>query len=531
MLHCYVNIKAISRSIAVAAMLILCISASAGQNSKLIRKQKKKADSFFDKKNYLGALNYYLKIYEQDSVNPELNYRIGTCMYNLKDKRLQALRYFEKCSAEQYPEALFYKASLYHLHSRFDEAIQSFNAYQNSGQNNDNDSTLVEMLIGKSKYAKELMQHPLNVAIRNVGKTINSSYPDYVPLISADGTIMIFTSRRSNSTGNLKDMNGEYMEDVYVSYRKGNGWTEPASISNNINTDMHDACVALSPDGQQLIIYRPSEDWMTGDLYLSRFNGKDWTIPELMGSDINVDDAVEASATFSPDNNMLIFSSDRSGGYGGRDLYRVVKLPGGEWSKAQNLGSTINTSYDEDAPFLHTDGKTLYFSSKSHLNMGGYDIFKSTLNEDGSFTLPENMGYPINTVNDDIYFILSVNGDKGYFSSKGDSTFGGTDIYSIDIPEQNFGLAIVNCIISAADNTPISANITLVDTGNNVAGKFNSSKETGKFIMVVSPNRKYTVNIQAAGYQPYAAELIFRPQDFTENVTHLNISLTRTNPQ
>lgn len=494
-------------------------------------KELKKANVLFERKDFVNAGMNYLKIYEKDSANTELNYRIGICLYNQKDKKLQALPFFEKSNTQQSPEAFFYKGNLYHLHQRFDEAIKNYTEY-NKLESRDKDSVFVEMLISKSVFAKQMIKAPLNMKINNMGSTINSTYPDYVPLLSADGATLIFTSRRSNSTDGLKDLNGEYMEDIYISYKKGNEWTTPVSISKNINTDMHDACVALSPDGQQLIVYQPSEDLMTGDLYISRFTGKDWTKPEMLGSDINEEDAVEASATFSPDNNMLIFSSDRQGGFGGRDLYLVKKLPNGNWSKAQNLGRAINTPNDEDGPFLHADSKTLYFSSKAHTNMGGYDIFKSTLNEDGTWTNPENLGYPINTVDDDIYFILSVNGNKGYFSSKGEVSYGGTDIYSIDIPEQNFGLAVVSCKVLGADNSPLQATITLTENGSDkFSGIYKSSKETGKFIMIISPVRKYKMNIQAEGYSPFTKELLFNTGDFEDNVTKQEIMLTKLNSQ
>lgn len=498
-------------------------------------KELKKANVLFERKDFVNAGKSYLKIYEKDSANPMLNYNIGICLYNQRDKKIEALPFFEKCNVQQFPEVLFYKGNLYHLLQRFGEAVKNYTEY-NKIAFKDNESAFVEMLITKSVYAKQIIKSPLNVTINNMGSTVNSLYPDYVPLLSADGSTLIFTSRRDNSTGKLQDLNGEYMEDIYICYKKGNEWTAPIGISKNINTDMHDACVALSPDGQQLIVYQPSEDLMSGDLYISNYTGKDWTKPEILGSDINMDYAVEASATFSPDNNMLIFSSDRPGGFGGRDLYRVVKLPKGEWSKAQNLGSAINTPYNEDGPFLHVDGKSLYFSSKAHENMGGYDIFKSTLNEDGTWTKPENLGYPINTVNDDIYFVLSVNGNKGYFSSKGNFNYGGADIYSIDIPEQNFGLAILSCkvygILLGMDNTPIQATITLTEIGSNkLSGIFKSSKETGKFIMIISPVRKYIMNIEAEGYLPYTKELLFTTGDFENNVSKIEIPLIKLNSQ
>jgi tetratricopeptide (TPR) repeat protein len=517
-----------------SSLLCFCyINAEAqrGRKNKSLEKSRRQANVFYERKDYVNALKIYEKLLEKDSLNPEICYRTGVCMYNLRNKRMDALRFFEKCDVKSYPEALFYQGNLYHLKLRFNEAITAYTTY-NSVPDRQQDSALVAHLITKAGVAAHMMKEPVNVTISNIGPVINSPYPDYVPLLSADGTMMIFTSRRDNSTGKLKDLNGEYLEDIYISYKKENGWTNPVSISKNINTDMHDACVALSPDGQQLIVYRTSDDLMSGDLYLSRFTGKDWTQPEMMGSDINTEEGIEASATFSPDNSILIFSSDRAGGYGGKDLYKVVKLPNGQWSKATNLGPGINTAYDEDAPFLHSDGRTLYFSSKAHRNMGGYDIFKSVASDDGGWSSPVNVGYPINTVNDDIYFVLSVRGDKGYFSSKGDFTYGETDIYSIEFPDQNFQLAVVNCRVTGNDDSPAYVTGTLTDNSTSaLVGRFTSSKETGKFIMIITPGKSYNLEIKAEGYPALNKEIMYQPADLQDNVVQLDLKLTKSNTQ
>ena len=498
-------------------------------NDKATKKIKKEADLLYEKKEYSKAFPCYMRIYDSDSLNSDLNYRIGVCLYNSKERKLKSLKYFEKCDKISLPETSFYLGTLYHSMSKFNEAIKSFENYQSLTQKKEIDSAWVNLLISKSKNAIEITKCPLNVVIHNMGEVINSPYPDYAPLVSADENMLIFTSRRSSSKGGLQDLNGEYMEDVYVSYKqKAGSWGRPKSISKNINTDFHDAGVALSPDGQQLIVYRTSDDMLSGDLYISRFNGKDWSEPQMLGSDINMEDAVEASATFSPDDNMLIFSSDRPGGYGGKDLYRVVRLPNGRWSKAQNLGSTVNTKYDEDGPFMHEDGTTLYFSSKAHdNNIGGYDVYKSTLNEDGSWCKPENIGYPINTVNDDI-FIFSVNGNLAYFSSQSQNSFGASDIYTLDVPDQNFGLAIVSCRLLSTDTLSTPAIITLIDKDNeDFHARYTCNRNTGKFIMIVNPGRTYRMTVQAEGFLPVEKELFFTTEDFTDNVKEMNFKLLK----
>jgi len=192
-------------------------------------------------------------------------------------------------------------------------------------------------------------------------------------------------------------------------------WIKATNIGPSLNTKRHDATVGLSPDGQQIIIYKE------GDLFYSSSNGNNWNEPVAFTKQIN-SKFWEPSASISADNKAIYFTSDRKEGFGGSDIWMIKKLPDGEWGIAQNLGSSVNTKYDEDAPFIHPDNKTLYYSSMGHNTMGGYDIFKSTLNIDNSWSPPVNMNYPINTTGDDIYLVLTGDGKHGYFSSfrKGD---------------------------------------------------------------------------------------------------------------
>jgi hypothetical protein len=492
------------------ALLLICFLDSFAQDKKGFDRNMDKANDLYDYGDYKNALSTYEEIYSQDSSNPRINYKIGSCLFFLKKNKKEALRYMQKGLSNDDPDSYYYVGQLYHLNTRFEEALKAFSDYKVlKGDKTFTDSE-IDKMVANTKTAMEFSAHPVKVAITNMGKPINSKYPDYVPLISADESMLIFTSRRETSTGNLLDPNGDYFEDIFITNKEENGWSVPKSISANINTAGHDACVALSPDGEQLFLYRTDQTLTGGDLYLSKFDGKDWTPPVKLDPDINLERSVESSASLSADAETLYVASDREGGHGGRDIYRIVKLPNGKWSKAMNLGPMVNTAYDEDAPFIHPDGKTLYFSSKGHKNMGGYDIFKSVRNEEGAWSEPENMGCPVNSVEDDIYFVLSVSGRTGYYSSNKEDTYGSTDLYSLSMVSENFDLAVVGGFVYSSDASqkPLVAKITLMDeNGADLSASYKSNALTGKYIMIVQPDKNYKVLIESEGYTPKTQEI------------------------
>jgi hypothetical protein len=479
--------------------------------SRKILKHEREADIYFDNRDFQSALDLYRQAFATDSNIVSINFKMASCMYNLKKHKLGSLPYFEKALRGGMSEANYYLGNLYHLNGKFAEAINSFEDYKKIPVKKTFPDEEVDFLISKCKTAKEMVKTPMNVKIENIGNVINSEYPDYVPLISADESVLIFTSRRKGSTGNQLDPNGDYFEDIYISHKTENGWSAPQGISKNINTPTHDACVGLSPDGEKLFTYKTSKDLLSGDLYLSSFDGKDWTVPQKLPEPINTNEYTEPSASVSADGQVLYFSSDRPGGFGKKDIYKVVKLPNGKWSKAVNLGPTVNTAEDEDSPFIHPDGKTLYFSSKGHKNMGGYDIFKSVF-EDGTWSATQNLGFPINTPDDDIFFVLSVNGRTGYYSSERKGGYGGADIYLIHFPEEeDLGLSVYKGkIISDSADAPLYAKVTLYDLGNEkLEGLFhtNSNPLTGRFIMILTPGKEYKIVVEAEGYVSFTGKI------------------------
>jgi hypothetical protein len=506
-------------------ILVSCFGYGQNKHTKQFKTILSEADILFDMDDFKNAEQKYLSIYNEDVGNEKLNLNIAICKYKLKEFPDSILPYLSKVDKSTFAEAQFYEAKIFHLEHKFKEAIEHYEKYKKFDENKrEVKNGEVDRLIEISKRAAEYVGNPHKAIIKNLG-TINTKYPEYVPLISADESVLYFTSRRPGGTGGLTDAWGNYYEDVYISSNKNGEWQNAQNIGPPVNTKTHDACTALSADAQQMLIYRTSNDGLSGDLYTTQATTKGWTNPEKLGPQINTE-YKEVSACFSPDGNSIIFSSDKPGGEGGKDLYRVIKLPNDKWSLATNLGTTINTKYDEDAPFISADGTTLYFSSKGHETIGEFDIFKCAINEDGTFGKTENVGYPINTVGDDIFFVVNANAKHGYYSSLNETPsevgYESEDIYFIDMHYNETDIIVRKCIaMHGSSEHPAAAKITLVDKETDkVSGLYHSNGNTGSFIIIVNPFCEYKLIAEYKDFKPVEIDLpsvVKQPVNLTED--------------
>lgn len=489
-------------------LLLFSILIAAQEHSKAFNKSFKSANKKYFIGDYYGALKIYQELQKVDAEGKELNFNMGVCNYNIQNY-MEAEANFLKSNSTVSIEIFRYKASIAHINMEFKKALNYYNAYKIILGEKEITNEEINALIQKTNYAEIAIGEVRNVLVQNLGPTINTQYPEYVPLISADEKMMLFTSRRPGSTGDLLDPNGMPFEDIYMTTKIDNAWVEPRALREGINSSTNDACVGLSADGELLFLFKPSENQLTGDIYESRMGLDDWEDPIKLGSDINTE-YNETSATITLDDKVIYFSSDRPGGFGGKDIYKVLRLPNGKWSKAMNLGAVVNTPYDEDAPFIHTDRKTLYFSSKGHQNMGGYDIFKTVLKK-RSWSTPENLKYPINTVQDDIFFVLAASGKVGYYSSSRFGGFGGQDIYRVLLKDEQVKQHVLKAVtISKKEEKPLFAKIILIENeSKKVIGTYRSNNITGKFIMIVDPEKSYNIVVESDGFHAYSTELDF----------------------
>lgn len=473
--------------------------------------------------NYDMALRNFLEAYKLDSSSANINFNVGFCYLNSSTRKGLAEPYLAKAItniSKNYresdpseksapPLAHFYYGRALHLNYKFDEALAQYDLFDKNYAKDKTNKALVADYKQQAMYAKELVATPINVKIENLGDSINSEYPDFSPVLSADERMIVYTTRRNTSTGGEKDINGQYYEDIVVAHKdENNTWSSPKPISQFINTNGHEASINLTPDGQTLIVFRGISE-KDGNLYYSTWDGKDWSFLQQFGSDVN-SKYWETHACLSLDNQTLYFVSDRPGGYGGRDIYRCVKLPNGKWSLAQNVGPTINTKYDEDGPFIHPDGVTLIFASNGHKTMGGFDIFFSTIEEDKKFSQPTNMGYPINTPDDDVFFVTSPDGKRGYFSSAKDGGFGEKDIYTMYIPEaKEKPLALFKGSIIAAPGEKLPEDLAIIVTDKETGAVVGTYKprENGSFSSILPPNKNYNFSYQSKGEEFYNEDL------------------------
>lgn len=495
-------------------------------------KRYEEAEHYFDLGNFHYAQESFTYLHQHYPGQIYYTYMVGVCYLLNSEKSLEAVKLLEEVKfKEPYMEDLnFYLGKAYALNHRFDEAIEALKNYLNEGVGKQNEERALA-LIEECENAQATYIVQNDVGIENIGHPVNTKYSEYVPLISSDESVLIFTYRGEKSKGGLQDETfkpdpfGHFFEDIFITHRVGDTWLEPEPIDTKLNTNGHDACIGLSVDGTKLFLFK-STTKDGGDIYVSDFKGHDWSEPVSLGTNINTR-SWEGSASLSGDGKTLYFSSDRPGGFGKRDIYKSTLQADGTWGKAENLGATINTKYDDDAPFIHPDGKTFYFSSKGHKSTGAFDIYKSLL-EDSKWTKPENLGAPINTPGDDIYYVVNANGERGYYSSGKEGGFGLQDIYVISpgIVGAKPVLALITGHVNS-DGKPAKATITIdnVETGKN-QGIYESNSETGKYLVTLPAGANYKMAFEVDGAKPVIEYINVRNLDvFVDVVKDFNIKV------
>ena len=519
---------------------LLGVKFACAQNSTLDAAGEKvreyKAHQAFYRGDYFDALTRFKSGFEKYPKDAELAYWVGECYFFLNDF-VHAKEYFEKAiviNPSVNNNANLDLGKSYQNLGELDKAIAALNLFKSKVSSS---KTLkesdVDHFIAQCNVAKELMAQPVDVKIVNLGNLVNSKYDDKRPSLTADGKKMIFTSRRPREKDSPIDREGDgkYFEDIYSSNwdSVNKVWGAPELLPGGINTEFHDAACSISPDGKQIFVYKNDPKLAKGgDIWVSKLNssGK-WGTPHSIGAPINTS-YWEDGACLSPDGNTLFFISemDVKGAQGHGDIYYSTRdSKAGAWKDPINMGPDINTPYDEGGVFMAADGKTLFFCSEGHNSMGSYDIFK-TVFENGQWSKPINIGYPINTIGAEKSFVLTADGKTAYIASDRAGGFGERDIYQIDLTNyplmgKSTGKAAMG---SPSVNSIVKGSVVSTDgakgmgvlinffnqAGEKVAETHSSQEDGGAFFITLPAGKIYMLVIEQDGYDVFK-ENFFMP--------------------
>ncbi|MGJ8661522.1 MAG: hypothetical protein ACSHXL_05765, partial [Bacteroidota bacterium] len=429
------------------------------------------------------GFSYYAEIiadklltFQPNSAN--YNYRKGQLMLDAHNDFEGAMKYLKiavtdtKKNYDMYSskeksasvDALYHLARCYHLNEEIGLAVEYYNKFLTESDSGSELINTAKLKIKQCEVARKEMDNPSSALVINLGSVINTDMPEFAPVVSLDGSALYFTSKRpweDNSTDKFRDKRkNQYPEDIYVSYIDFDGsWIEPFRLDFS-DPERNEATQAVSADERRIYVFQDNTG--NGDIYYSDFTTNRFQdIKKLDDSRINTE-YWEPHCYVTTDGQNLYFTSDRPGGFGGRDIYRVVRLPDQTWSEPINLGPSVNTPYDEDAPFMAIDNKTLYFSSNGPMSMGDFDVFVTRRDEQNNWSAPINLGYPLNSTGDDIYYTTTVDGLRGFLTSARKGGKGEKDIYEIknDYLGVN-SLAVLKGQIKTIDDRPIPEDVSI----------------------------------------------------------------------
>ncbi len=475
-----------------------------------------------------SALATYKEVEKNNPKNSTVQYYIAFCQVQLNQKTQakEALLRAFAFNTEVKPETHLLMAQLLQEQEDYTNALRHLSSFDSLAL-----ITLPEQeAVAESKLCraqcqvgKSQLEHPRNVSLSNLGPNINSKYDDKNPCITADGRKLVFTSRRPETTSSERDIEGDggYFEDIYISTLDSvsKAFTSALPVAGAINTKAHDACTSISPDGKQIFIYKNDADKAEsrgGNIFVSKIAGDKWKAPVTLGKPINTS-YWEGGVCVSADGKRYFFTSERKGGFGKSDIWMVEKKAKNEWGKPVNLGPEVNTEYDEAGVFLAPDGKTLFFCSNGPNSMGNYDVFKTTF-ENGKWTQPLNLGYPINSAAKEGQITLSADARFAYISSNRIGSLGESDVFQIDLkdfailesdgtPKTNNGLSILRGTIREGyEGYGMQDTEIKVTNLSNQEVNTTTTNENGEYFFTLKGGQ-YKLDIVKKGYAPISEKI------------------------
>ena len=497
------------RLLQASCALALTAGVATSAQAQSTRKDLQTGNKLYNSENYRAAIPYYEKVLAKDPNNATALFRAGVSYLSFdKEKASDYIYKAQKLKPKVSKDVEYWLGRVDHLNYNFDEAITHYQAYNATlKKKTDPRHEEVAQLIQNSKNAKVLFNSPKDIFVKNLGPTVNTQYSEHSPVISSDDRILIYTTRANpadipgaNRVNKGKvAADGEYYEGIVETKRiDADTWEKPRSLSQNLNSKGHDASIQLFDNDTKLLMYRSDQD---GDIYVADKSGGDWAPPTRLDDNVN-SKYFESDAFITPNGKTMFFSTSKYSEDGTLDLYYSTRATDkGDWGPAKSMGGAINTKFDDDSPFLSHDGKTLYFSSRGHNSMGGYDIFKSQYDSIGhKWGRPENMGYPVNTPDDDTYYRLAPDGSYAYLSSYRIGGYGEKDIYTINYIKN---ITVKGMVFSKRDSTTSLPGIELVFSGKQADGTAISFRDVttamGGYKVGVLSNRTYQVAVNKDG--------------------------------
>ncbi|MBP5589428.1 MAG: PD40 domain-containing protein [Bacteroidales bacterium] len=527
LLHTTIPIKTLT-----TLALLLIFSTSLFSQSK---KEKKKifaqAEVYYLYEEYDLANQLYLLL--EDETNFNIKYKVGVCYLNIDGEKEKSIPYLESASRHvSYSaiptkfneltaplDAYFFLAKAYMVNDRVDDAMATLERLNNLARNEEAKGKLenvgyINQLIQECKQAIILKEEPIDFKKQILGGSFTDGAININPAVSADGNSIVYTERRG-------------MINVIMYSKKIRGiWQNPIDITSALNAGDDCTTCALNADGTELYLYK--QDNYDGNIYYSKLVGETWSPIQKLNRNINTK-YYESHASISADGNRLYFTSNREGGFGGLDIYVSTKDNNNDWGEAVNLGNAINTPYNEDAPFITINDSILFFSSEGHTSMGGYDIFRSSLLSGNTWKSPVNIGYPINSTDDDRFFQPINNGLNGYMSMTTD--YKKSDIFYITInPSDIVETIMVTGQVSLNDTimpfTPGRFEISLINKNTkdtiDIAYPNNNS---GRYVFVIREGN-YTLHYSGLGYYSQDIDTLLLA-DGPSPIVYLNVNLEK----
>lgn len=489
------------------------------------------ANTNYDDENYEVALKQFLKNYKNVSNNPEVNYKIGVCYLKTNFNKKAALTYLLKADSLKpgaYKDIYFLIAQAYYHSLKFEQAEEYLQKYSTIQKLKPDELAQVDKLYEYINNAKNAIKKPVNVTFINLGKTINSPQDDYIPFITEDENLLFFTSSRKY----ISDYQ-QFVKGVYFSKKTNGIWSAANSVSSKINTDENEEIVGISKDGNTLLVH---VDRLSNphDIFYSEKKPSN-VYGELVDFGPNINSKYEEiGATLTITGDTMYFASNRPGGKGGFDIYMSFRRPDNTWSPAINIGEPINSEADENYPYITADGKTLYFCSNGRNTIGGYDIYKSTLNDDGTWSEPENLGYPVNDTYDNYNIALTSNKRYGYISKYDENSIGGFDIYRVifnDVPPTNIvytGNILVGDKQNAVPYKQVDSliAITLYNKTNPTQNFIFQPNKKGRYTIALTPG-EWVLEIKGKAYEDFSKEYSIRDEQPSQTVFFEDIYLRK----